>query len=115
MNDVTGPISIINATFSGAYSIALQENNRLSLGASATLMQYKIDNSQITLEDDGVFDPTLFGGVDQAIGNSVAIGAYYLAPNYFLGLAVPNIVGNSLNISNNVNGNKLENHYYFNG
>ena len=115
MNDVTGPISIINATVSGAYSISVQDENKIALGASATIMQYKIDNSQITLEDDGVFDPTLFGGVDKANGSSFAIGAYYYNPDYFIGLALPNIIGSSLNLSNNSGANKLENHYYING
>ena len=115
LNDRTGPISIINATVSGAYLISVQEKNKLSIGASATVMQYKIDNSQITLEDDGVFDPTLFGGVDKANGSSFAIGAYYYNSDYYIGLAVPNIIGSSLNISNNKNSNKAENHYYLNG
>ena len=115
LNDRTGPISIINVTVSGAYLISVQEKNKLSIGASATVMQYKIDNSQITLEDDGVFDPTSYGGVDKANGNSLAIGAYYYTPDYFIGLAVPNIIGSSLNISDNKNSNKPENHYYLNG
>ena len=115
LNDRTGPISIINATVSGAYLISVQEKNKLSIGASATVMQYRIDNSQITLEDDGVFDPTLYGGVDKANGSSLAIGAYYYNSDYFIGLAVPNIIGSSLNISDNKDSNKPENHYYING
>jgi len=115
LNDVTGPISIINATVSGAFLISVQEKNKFSIGASATVMQYKIDNSQITLEDDGVFDPTSYGVVDKAIGSSLAIGAYYYNSDYFIGLAVPNIIGSSLNISDNKNSNKAENHYYLNG
>ena len=115
LNDRTGPISIINATVSGAFLISVQEKNKLSIGASATVMQYKIDNSQITLEDDGVFDPTSYGVVDKAIGSSLAIGAYYYNSDYFIGLAVPNIIGSSLNISDNKNSNKAENHYYLNG
>lgn len=114
VNDVTGPISIINGTLSGAYSISLNDLDKISLGASATLMQYKIDNSQITLEDDGIFDPALFGGVEKVIGNSFTIGTYYFNPDYFIGLSVPNILGSSLDISDNKN-NKLEHHYYLNG
>jgi type IX secretion system PorP/SprF family membrane protein len=115
INDVTGPISNISATVSGSYSILIQDENKIALGASATIMQYKIDNSQITLEDDGVFDPTLYGGVDKANGTSLAIGAYYYNSDYFIGLSVPNIIGSPLNVSNNINANKLENHYYLNG
>ena len=115
MNDVTGPISIINATLSASYSLKLQEKDKLAVGASASLMQYKIDNSQITLEDDGVFDPALYGGVDKATGSSLALGAYYYHPKYYIGLSMPNILGSSLNISDDKDNNKLENHYYVNG
>lgn len=115
INDVTGPISIINATVSASYSIKLQEKDKLSIGGSGSVMQYKIDNSQITLEDDGVFDPALYGGVDKATGSSLAIGAYYYHPKYYIGLSLPNILGSSLNISDSKEKNKLENHYYVNG
>ena len=114
-NDVTGPISIINATLSASYSIEMQQKNRLALGASGTIMQYQIDNSQIQLEDDGILDPVFSEGVNKAIGNSIAVGAYYYNENYYIGLAIPNIVGSSLNISEDNNSNKLENHYYLNG
>ena len=115
MNDVTGPISIINATLSASYSIKLQDKDNFALGASGSVIQYKIDNSQITLEDDGIFDPALYGGVDKATGSSLNIGAYYYHPKYYIGLSMPNILGSSLNISDNKDNNKLENHYYING
>ena len=114
MNDVTGPISIINATFSGSYSIKLQQKDRLSLGAAATVMQYKIDNSQIILEDDGIFDPALYGGINKEVGSGLSVGAYYYHPDYYIGLAVPNFLGSSLDISDNKDNNQLEKHYYLN-
>ena len=115
VNDVTGPISNLSATLSASYSIKLQEENKLSLGASGTFMQYKIDNSQITLEDDGIFDPALYGGINKANGTSVNLGASFFNSDYFIGLSVPNIFGSSLNISENKDDNRLENHYYLNG
>jgi type IX secretion system PorP/SprF family membrane protein len=115
VNDVTGPISNLSATLSASYSIKLQEENKISLGASGTFMQYKIDNSQITLEDDGIVDPALYGGINKANGTSVNLGAYFFNSDYFIGLSVPNILGSSLNISENKDDNRLENHYYLNG
>ena len=115
MNDVTGPISNLSATLSGAYSFNIDKKDKISLGASASIMQYKIDNSQITLEDDGVFDPALFGGVDKATGSSLSIGAYYYNPKYYLGISLQNLLGSSLNVSENVDNNKLEDHYFLNG
>jgi type IX secretion system PorP/SprF family membrane protein len=114
VNDVTGPISNLSATLSASYSIKLQEENKLSLGASGTFMQYKIDNSQITLATTQ-FDPALYGGINKANGTSVNLGAYFFNSDYFIGLSVPNILGSSLNISENKDDNRLENHYYLNG
>ena len=100
MNDVTGPISIINATLSASYSIPLDNGNRVALGASGTFMQYSIDNSQIVLATSNI-DPALLAAMDKTIGSSLSVGTYYYSPNYFLGFSVPNIFGSALNISDN--------------
>ena len=113
INDVTGPISILNATLLAEYTIPSFRND-FSFGASATFMQYKFDNSQIDLENDGILDPTIFGGIEKVNGNSFTIGSYYYAPKYFIGLSIPNIVGSSLEIGNNKNNNELQTHYYLN-
>ena len=116
INDVTGPISVINAILSASYILPVNGDNSFSLGASASLMQYSFDNSKITLEDDGVPDPALSeGGVDKVIGNSFTAAAYYFNSDYFIGLSIPNILGSDLDISNDKKKNKLENHYYLNG
>ena len=73
MNDVTGPISIINANIYGAYAIPLSNNNKIALGLSAFFMQYSIDNSQITLENDGILDPAMDGIVEKVDGNGLNI------------------------------------------
>jgi len=115
VNDVTGPISMLNATISGSYILPSKGKNSLALGGSASIMQYIFDNNQITLEDDGVLDPIINGGVDKVLGNSFTASVYYFNSDYFVGLSVPNIIGSSLDISENNSNNKLENHYYLNG
>lgn len=115
VNDVTGPISMLNASISGSYILPSKGKNSLALGGSASIMQYIFDNNQITLEDDGVLDPIINGGVDKVLGNSFTASAYYFNSDYFVGLSVPNIIGSSLGISENNSNNKLENHYYLNG
>ena len=114
MNDVTGPISIINAKVSGSFSIPISDANRFAVGVSATFMQYSIDNSKIILSSSTT-DNALSSGFDKAMGHSFAIGSYYYSPNYFIGLSVPNIFGSSLDISESSEDNKLEDHYYING
>ena len=114
VNDKTGPISIINATLSGSYNLPIKGENKLSIGAAATVIEYSIDNAQIVLENDGVIDPALFGGVEKVNGSSLSVGAYYFSNDYFISFASPNIIGSYLNIGNNQTNNKLDNHYYFN-
>ena len=99
LNDVTGPISIINATLLGSYLIPIKDKNKLAIGGSATVMQYKIDNTQIDLENDGIPDPAVQGSVDKALGHSINIGAYYYNSDFFVGLSMPNIISSDLDIS----------------
>ena len=111
MNDVTGPISIINANIFGAYGIPLG-NNQIALGISASFMQYSIDNSQITLENDGVFDPVIDGTIERVGGNGLTIGTTYLSDKFYVGLAAQNILSSSLDIGVNKQNNQLEKHFY---
>ena len=115
LNDITGPISIINATLSGSYLIPIKDKNKLAIGGSATLMQYKIDYTQIDLEDDGLIDPAMQGSIDKVLGHSINIGAYYYNSDFFVGLSIPNIISSDLDISYDKSNNKLVNHYYLNG
>ena len=111
INDVTGPISIINANIFGAYGIPLG-NNQIALGLSASFMQYSIDNSQITLENDGVFDPVIDGTIERVGGNGLTIGTTYLSDKFYVGLAAQNILSSSLDIGINKQNNQLEKHFY---
>ena len=71
VNDNTGPISLLSGTISGSYLIPIESSNKLSVGVSGKILQYKIDNSAIILENDGIIDPLMNGGViDKVIGNS---------------------------------------------
>ena len=112
MNDVTGPISIINANIYGAYAIPLTNNNKIALGLSAFFMQYSIDNSQITLENDGILDPAMDGIVEKVDGNGLNISTSYISNKFYLGFAAQNIMASSLDIGSNKENNQLEKHYY---
>ena len=116
VNDVTGPISSLTAIFSGSYIIFENEENnrRLSLGACANILQYKMDNSQIILEDDGLFDPAFQSNIDKSLAHSATLGAYYFSEKYYLGASVLNVFSSDLRMSNTGVPNKLVNHYYIN-
>jgi len=115
IHDLTGPISIINASLTGSYTIPIQDNNIFAIGGTASIQQYKFDNTAIKLEDDGITDPAMQGGVESVLGHSVNFGAYYYNSKFFVGFSVPNIIGSNLDISYDDKNNQLEKHYYLNG
>ena len=115
VNDVTGPISMLSGTLSGSYLIPIEDRNKLSLGASANILQYKIDNSYIILEDDGIIDPAMNDGViDKVVGHSASLGLNYFSEKFNLGFSIINLINSDLNLSNTGVSNSLVNHYYFN-
>ena len=115
VNDNTGPISLLSGTISGSYLIPIESSNKLSVGVSGKILQYKIDNSAIILENDGIIDPAMNGGViDKVIGNSASIGVNYFSDIFNIGASVINIFNSDLNLSNTGTENTLVNHYYLN-
>lgn len=115
VNDNTGPISMLSGTISGSYLVPIENINKLSVGASAKILQYKIDNSQIILENDGIIDPAMNSGViDKVIGNSASLGVNYFSDKFNIGASVINIFNTDLNLSNTGVDNTLVNHYYLN-
>lgn len=115
VNDNTGPISLLSGTISGSYLIPIESSNKLSVGVSGKILQYKIDNSAIILENDGIIDPAMNGGViDKVIGNSASIGVNYFSDMFNIGASVINIFNSDLNLSNTGTENTLVNHYYLN-
>lgn len=115
VNDNTGPISMLSGTVSGSYLIPIENRNKFSVGASANILQYKIENSNIILENDGVIDPAMNGGLtDKVIGNSASLGFNYFSDKFNIGASIINILNSNLNLSNTGVENSLVNHYYFN-
>jgi type IX secretion system PorP/SprF family membrane protein len=117
INDNTGPISMISGTLSGSYELSLHNNpnRRLSIGMSANILQYTINNSDIILENDGVIDPAMNAGVaDKVMGNSASIGVNYWGDKFNVSASVINIINSDLNLSNTGVDNALVNHYYLN-
>ena len=115
VNDNTGPISMLSGTVSGSYLIPIENNNNFSVGASANILQYKIENSNIILENDGVIDPAMNGGVtDKVIGNSASLGFNYFSDKFNIGASIINVLNSNLNLSNTGVENSLVNHYYLN-
>jgi type IX secretion system PorP/SprF family membrane protein len=112
-NDVTGPISIIKGGVTASQFIPVQENDKLSVGASLNFHQYTFNNAQLVLENDGIFDPAVDSyGSDKSTGLSTNLGFAYHKNKLVLGTSILNLINSKLKISD-VNKNKLVSHYYF--
>ncbi len=108
-NDVTGPTSRTGFTGSYAYNIALSGEMRLSMGISASMMQYRIDGTQLNPRD--VSDPALLQVISTSYLPDAGIGAYLYAKDFYVGLSAAQLLNNNLMIFDNKNGlNRLKTH-----
>ena len=109
-NDVTGPTSRTGLTGSYAYNIAITDDIRLSMGLSASIMQYRIDGTQLNPRD--VSDPSILQVVSTSYLPDVGIGAYLYADEFYVGLSLAQLLNNNLKIFDNRNGlNRLKTHF----
>jgi len=108
-NDVTGPTSRAGITGSYAYNIAITGDIRLSMGLSASIMQYRIDGTQLNPAD--VSDPTLLNMVSTSYLPDAGLGLYLYADQFYVGLSVAQLLNNNIKIFDNKDGvNRLKTH-----
>lgn len=108
-NDVTGPTSRAGITGSYAYNIAITGDIRLSMGLSASMMQFRIDGTQLNPAD--VSDPTLLNIVSTSYLPDAGLGLYLYADEFYVGLSVAQLLNNSIKIFDNKDGvNRLKTH-----
>jgi type IX secretion system PorP/SprF family membrane protein len=108
-NDVTGPTSRAGITGSYAYNIAVTGDIRLSMGLSASIMQYRIDGTQLNPAD--VSDPTLLNIVSTSYLPDAGLGLYLYADAFYVGLSAAQLLNNSVKIFDNKDGvNRLKTH-----
>ena len=112
--DVTGPTSRTGATGSYAYNIALTSDIRLSMGLSLSMLQYKVDGTQLAPKD--VSDPAMQGVVSTSYVPDAGIGVYMYADEFYAGISVAQLLNNKLRIFDEKTGlNKLKSHLFITG
>lgn len=112
--DVTGPTSRTGVTGSYAYNIALMPGMRLSMGLSFSMLQYKVDGTQLAPKDPS--DQIIQGVVSTSYVPDAGIGAYLYADNFYAGFSVAQLLNNKLKIWEEKTGlNKLKSHFYLTG
>ncbi len=112
LSDRTGPISSFRANLDGSYVLPIEHRNKLSLGISASILQYQFDNSLIDFENDGIWDPIMVAGIEKSLSHTLVLGTQYYSDNYYLGFSLANMFSGELEIGSK---NKLVNHYYLSG
>lgn len=112
--DVTGPTSRMQLNGVYAYNISLTNDIRVSMGLAAGVMQYKVDGTQIKLED--VDDPVLQPTVYSKIAPDASLGVYVYSTEFFGGFSVKQLLNNKIKIGDEDKGvNKLKSHFYLMG
>lgn len=117
ISDKLGAESKNGFQLSYAYHLRLKNDLSLSLGLSGGLMQYKLDNTVINPYDIG--DPVFsVPGLTDVVPNA-SFGMYLYTENYYLTLAVPQLLNSSFSALDEFDGELLEgslvNHYYLGG
>lgn len=108
-NDVTGPTSRTGITGSYAYQIGINPGLRLSMGISASVMQFRVDGTQLNPRD--VSDPALLDMVSTSYLPDAGIGFYLYAEEFYVGLSAAQLLNNKIKIFENKDGlNRLKTH-----
>lgn len=108
-NDVTGPTRRTGITGSYAYNIGISDDIRLSMGLYASVMQYRIDGTQLNPAD--ISDPTLLSVVSTSYLPDAGLGLYLYSEKFYAGLSLAQLLNNNIKIFDNKDGvNRLKTH-----
>jgi type IX secretion system PorP/SprF family membrane protein len=86
--DIVGPTRRTGLSFAYGYHLKLDEQNNLSFGLSAGILQWGIDGHKITLREEG--DTQLLSTYQTAIVPDFGAGVYfYKKKSYYAGISLP--------------------------
>jgi type IX secretion system PorP/SprF family membrane protein len=117
-NDVVGPTSRVGVYGSYTYILKIDgvtPNDRLGMGLSVGLLQYKIDGSKIILHDEG--DPSLGNQVYTAYVPDANFGLMYKSADFYAGLSFFQLMNNTIKFKDldNIGKNRVRTHFFFEG
>lgn len=113
-SDIVGPTR--RTGFQGSYSYHFQLNDemRIGFGLGLGIDQYIVDGTQVRL--DQTDDPALQNYRGSSYEFNAKFGIYFYADKYYVGLSIPQIVPDRINVfQSTTNMAKLEDHYILNG
>lgn len=112
--DVTGPTSKTGAYLSYAYHLKVNMDQKVSLGLSGGIMQYRVDGTKISLRDPG--DLVLTNSLLTKFVPDFGFGAYWYSDKFYVGMSIPQFIQARLDFTDDgvQTLSKLKSHIYLN-
>lgn len=112
--DVTGPTSRTGVSGSYAYNISVYGDMRLSMGLNLSVLQYRVDGTQLTPKDPS--DMFIQGVVSTTYVPDAGVGVYLYGDNFYAGFSAAQLLNNKLEIFEEKTGlNRLKSHFFVTG
>jgi len=111
-NVSSGPLRRTGGEVTYAYHIPLSGGKQnLSFGLSGLFYQYKLDLSGLNVRDPD--DPVLTNSEESMIVPDVSFGTYFYGENYYVGLAVPQLLSRKVDLKSDVELEQQQVRHYF--
>lgn len=112
--DVTGPTSRTSLSGSYGYNIAVTNDMRLSMGLSLSMLQFRVDGTQ--LEPKDVSDAYIQPMVITSYMPDAGVGVYLYGDGFYAGLSAAQLLNNKITLFGEDLGlNRLKSHFYVTG
>jgi len=111
-NVSSGPLRRTGGEVTYAYHIPLSGGKQnLSFGLSGLFYQYNLDLSGLNVRDPD--DPVLTNSEESMIVPDVSFGTYFYGENYYVGLAVPQLLSRKVDLKSDVELEQQQVRHYF--
>ncbi|HLO58224.1 MAG TPA: type IX secretion system membrane protein PorP/SprF [Bacteroidales bacterium] len=112
-NFQAGPLRKTGLEGTYSYHIDVGTEGKLSFGLSLLFYQFKLSKSEMFVKD--ITDELIMGD-EQMFVPDAGIGVYYYGPNYYAGIAVPQLFQRNIDLkSDAILQQKQVRHYYIHG
>jgi len=114
-SDITGPTRRNGFSLSYAYHLKLNESLKLSLAVNGGMLQYSIDGSEITFQDES--DQVRSNIQENNLFPDAGFSFYLYADNYYFGASAPQLIQNEIDFEESIADptGRLVNHYFITG
>ena len=112
-NDVNGAFKNIGMQGTYAYHLKINENSKLSFGASAILSQTTVDGTNFIVNDYS--DETLLGVKQKSFAPDASAGIFYFTQNIFIGASSNQLLQAKYSFGENLIPNSQINHIFGSG